>query len=409
MIRILAKIFIKGAIDGPQEAGEPETKGDGDAGSAHQDRAAVRRAYGMLCSLVGIGLNILLFAGKYLAGRLSGSIAVTADAFNNLSDAGSSLMTLVGFKFAGMKPDKDHPFGHGRIEYVSGFCVSLAILLMGVELLKTSAEKIIHPEPVDTGLLTGGILLASVAVKLYMAFYNRSIGKKIDSSAMRATAADSLSDAVATTVVFLSMVIMRTAGVNVDGWCGALVALFILYAGYGAARDTLSPLLGQAPDPELIRQIRDITMAHKEIIGIHDLVVHDYGPGRIMISLHGEVPGDGDIFELHEVIDEVETELNEKLGCEAVIHMDPIAVNDELVKRTREQVAKLVWEIDPKFTMHDFRMVNGPARTKLIFDVVVPFGYGMTDAQVREKIETAVKETWGNYSAVVKVDHDFCE
>ena len=275
--------------------------------------------------------------------------------------------------------------------------------------MKTSAEKIIHPEPVDTGLLTGGILLASVAVKLYMAFYNRSIGKKIDSSAMRATAADSLSDAVATTVVFLSMVIMRTAGVNVDGWCGALVALFILYAGYGAARDTLSPLLGQAPDPELIRQIRDITMAHKEIIGIHDLVVHDYGPGRIMISLHGEVPGDGDIFELHEVIDEVETELNEKLGCEAVIHMDPIAVNDELVKRTREQVAKLVWEIDPKFTMHDFRMVNGPARTKLIFDVVVPFGYGMTDAQVREKIETAVTETWGNYSAVVKVDHDFCE
>ena len=409
MIRILAKIFIKGAIDGPQEAGEPETKGDGDAGSAHQDRAAVRRAYGMLCSLVGIGLNILLFAGKYLAGRLSGSIAVTADAFNNLSDAGSSLMTLVGFKFAGMKPDKDHPFGHGRIEYVSGFCVSLAILLMGVELLKTSAEKIIHPEPVDTGLLTGGILLASVAVKLYMAFYNRSIGKKIDSSAMRATAADSLSDAVATTVVFLSMVIMRTAGVNVDGWCGALVALFILYAGYGAARDTLSPLLGQAPDPELIRQIRDITMAHKEIIGIHDLVVHDYGPGRIMISLHGEVPGDGDIFEINVGIDDVEPELNEKLGCEAVIHMDPIAVNDELVKRTREQVAKLVWEIDPKFTMHDFRMVNGPARTKLIFDVVVPFGYGMTDAQVREKIETAVTETWGNYSAVVKVDHDFCE
>lgn len=400
MIRILAKIFIKGTMDGPPDA-------EGAAGGT--DRAAVRRAYGMLCSLVGIGLNILLFAGKYLAGRLSGSIAVTADAFNNLSDAGSSLMTLVGFKFAGMKPDKDHPFGHGRIEYVSGFCVSLAILLMGVELLKTSAEKIIHPEPVDTGLLTGGILLASVAVKLYMAFYNRSIGKKIDSSAMRATAADSLSDAVATTVVFLSMVIMRTAGVNVDGWCGALVALFILYAGYGAARDTLSPLLGQAPDPELIRQIHDITMAHKEIIGIHDLVVHDYGPGRIMISLHGEVPGDGDIFELHEVIDEVETELNEKLGCEAVIHMDPIAVNDELVKKTREQVAKLVWEIDPKFTMHDFRMVNGPARTKLIFDVVVPFGYGMTDAQVREKIETAVTETWGNYSAVVKVDHDFCE
>ncbi len=393
----------------PRKPGSRRRKGTGMPGARISDRAAVRRAYGMLCSLVGIGLNILLFAGKYLAGRLSGSIAVTADAFNNLSDAGSSLMTLVGFKFAGMKPDKDHPFGHGRIEYVSGFCVSLAILLMGVELLKTSAEKIIHPEPVDTGLLTGGILLASVAVKLYMAFYNRSIGKKIDSSAMRATAADSLSDAVATTVVFLSMVIMRTAGINVDGWCGALVALFILYAGYGAARDTLSPLLGQAPDPELIRQIRDITMAHKEIIGIHDLVVHDYGPGRIMISLHGEVPGDGDIFELHEVIDEVETELNEKLGCEAVIHMDPIAVNDELVKRTREQVAKLVWEIDPKFTMHDFRMVNGPARTKLIFDVVVPFGYGMTDAQVREKIETAVTETWGNYSAVVKVDHDFCE
>ena len=292
---------------------------------------AVRRMYGTLCSSVGIGLNICLFAGKYLAGVLSGSIAIMADAFNNLSDAGSSLITLIGFKFAGMKPDAEHPFGHGRIEYISGLAVSAAIILMGVELAKSSVSKIISPSPVDMSMMSIAILAVSVCVKLYMCSYNRFVGKQIDSAAMKATAIDSLSDAVATSVVLLAMLVLKFTGLNVDGWCGAMVALFILYAGYSAAKDTLSPLLGQPPEEELISQIRDITLSHQEIVGIHDLVVHDYGPGRLMISLHGEVPGDGNIFELHDVIDQAEKELKDKLGCDAVIHMDPIATDDEEV------------------------------------------------------------------------------
>lgn len=283
----------------------------------------VRRSYGMLSSILGICLNIILFLGKYIAGVQCGSIAIMSDAFNNLSDAGSSIITLIGFQFAGMKPDANHPFGHGRIEYISGFIVSMAIILMGFELGKSSIEKILHPEEIDTSLLSIFILLASIGIKLYMNFYNRRIGRKIDSAAMRATATDSLSDAIATSFVLLAILVMRFTGVNVDGWCGVAVACFILFAGYSAARETLSPLLGNPPDPELVQKIHQIVMSHPEIVGMHDLIVHDYGPGRIMVSLHGEVQGDGDIFALHDKIDLIERELSEKLGCEATIHMDP--------------------------------------------------------------------------------------
>lgn len=385
MIRLLIKLFIKQG-DNPND---PDT----------------RRAYGMLCSIVGVGLNVLLFAGKYLAGVMSGSIAIMADALNNLSDAGSSLITLIGFKFAGLKADAEHPFGHGRFEYISGFIVAGAILLMGAELIKSSVAKILSPSPVDTSLLAVGILFASVCVKLYMCFYNRRIGKQIDSSAMRATAMDSLSDSVATSVVLLSMLIVKYTGFNVDGWCGVLVALFILYTGYSAAKDTLSPLLGQSPAPEFIEQIKEITLAHKEIVGIHDLVVHDYGPGRIMISLHGEVPGNGNIFELHDVIDQTEKELKHKLGCDAVIHMDPIVVDDEEISAMKRDVADLVKEIEEDLTIHDFRMVEGPTHTNLIFDVVVPFNVKITDKEVCEKIEQNVQAKWSNYFVVLNVDH----
>lgn len=369
---------------------------------------AVRRVYGMLCSMVGIGLNLILFAGKYLAGILSGSIAITADAFNNLSDAGSSLITLIGFKFAGMKADAEHPFGHGRFEYISGFLVAAAIILMGFELFKSSVEKILHPSAVDSGLLSMGILVVSVGVKLYMNYYNRAIGKRIDSAAMKATAADSLSDAVATSVVLFSMVVMKFTGLNVDGWCGLLVALFILYAGYNAAKDTISPLLGQPPEPELIEQIKEITLAHKEIVGIHDLVVHDYGPGRLMISLHGEVPGDGNIFELHDVIDQAEKELKDRLGCEAVIHMDPIASDDEEVNQMKDAVTNLVTTLDDSITLHDFRMVKGPTHTNLIFDVVIPFKSELGDREAVQKIQELVSARWGeHYFTVVNVDHSY--
>lgn len=368
---------------------------------------AVRRMYGSLCSSVGIGLNICLFIGKYLAGVLSGSIAIMADAFNNLSDAGSSLITLIGFKFAGMKPDAEHPFGHGRIEYISGLAVSAAIILMGVELAKSSVSKILSPAPVEMSMTAIVILVVSVCVKLYMCSYNRFVGRQIDSAAMKATATDSLSDAVATSVVLLAMLVLKFTGVNVDGWCGAMVALFILYAGYSAAKDTLSPLLGQPPEEELINQIRDIALSHSEIVGIHDLVVHDYGPGRLMISFHGEVPGDGNIFELHDVIDQAEKELKEKLGCDAVIHMDPIATNDDEVKSVKQCVAELVKEINGDLSIHDFRMVKGPTHTNLIFDVVVPFQLKLSDREVADEITRRVREKWENYYAVIEIDHSY--
>lgn len=367
----------------------------------------VRRAYGMLCSIVGIGLNVLLFAGKYLAGAVSGSIAVTADAFNNLSDAGSSLITLVGFQFSGKKADADHPFGHGRIEYLSGFGVSVAIILMGFELLKGSVEKIRTPEPVETGILPVTILIVSICVKLYMCFYNRSVGKRIGSEAMRATAMDSLSDSAATTAVLLSMLVEHVTGVNIDGWCGCLVACFVLYAGWNAAKDTLNPLLGEPPSKEFVEEIRSIVMAHPEIIGIHDLVVHDYGPGRRMISLHGEVSGHSDIFEIHDVIDRIEKELNRKLGCEAVMHMDPIEADNGAVTEMRTLLAEKISEDFPGVSIHDFRMVQGPTHTNLIFDAVVPYGFGKTNDEVRKGIEELVSENWENCQAVIQVEQSY--
>ncbi|MCM1498357.1 MAG: cation diffusion facilitator family transporter [Clostridium sp.] len=372
----------------------------------NKDEAECRKAYGTLCSIVGICLNILLFAGKYIAGAVSGSVAIMADAFNNLSDAGSSFITLIGFLFAGKKPDPDHPFGHGRFEYISGFIVSIAILLMGFELLRSSVSKIIHPEPVDTGILAMVILLVSILVKLYMAFYNRRIGNRIGSAAMQATAVDSLSDSAATTVVLVAMLVMRYTGVNIDGLCGILVALFILYAGYSAAKDTLDPLLGLAPEPEFVRQIQEIVMSHDLVEGIHDLVVHDYGPGRRMISLHAEVPGNRDIFEIHDKIDHIERELHEKLYCAAVIHMDPIETDNEEVARMREVVAGQVKQIDSRMTIHDFRMVTGPTHTNLIFDVVAPYDMEKDSKEIREEVQRLVSEL-GSYYAVVEIDRSY--
>ena len=365
---------------------------------------AVRRKYGVLCGAVGIVINVLLFLGKFFAGTISGSIAITADAFNNLSDAGSSLVTILGFKLAGQKPDPNHPFGHGRMEYLSGLAVAMLILLMGIELLKSSVEKILHPEAIEFSWLSVGILLAAIACKLYMASYNRSVGKKIQSSAMKATATDSLSDSLATTAVLAATLIAHFFHVNIDGWVGLAVACFILYAGYNAARDTVSPLLGQAPDPELVRSIEQAVLAFDPIVSIHDMVVHDYGPGRMMISLHAEVPADGDLVELHDTIDLAEQALKEQFQCDAVIHMDPIVTNDETVLHMRAKMAQLVQIIDPRITIHDFRMVAGPTHTNLIFDAACPFDLHMTDGEVKRQIEQTVDLLDGNYMAVVTVD-----
>ena len=370
---------------------------------------AVRRAYGTLCGAVGIVLNILLFAGKFFAGQLSGSIAVTADAFNNLSDAGSSAVTLLGFRLAGRKPDTDHPFGHGRIEYISGLVVAGLILLMGVELAKSSFDKILHPQEVTFSLPAIIIMAASVCVKLYMFLYNRSIGHMIRSAAMEATAMDSFSDAVATTAVLLAMLIGRWTGLAVDGYVGMIVAVFILLSAYKAARETLSPLLGQAPDPELVQEIRDTALSGDIVQGIHDLVVHDYGPGRMMISLHAEVPAHGDIMAMHDEIDNIEKELMEKLHCHAVIHMDPIVTDDEQINALRTQVAELVKQVDPSLTIHDFRVVRGTTHDNPIFDAVLPFSSGKTVSEAAQEIRDLVRGIDDRYRAVVTVEHSYID
>ena len=386
MISLLARLFLK---------------------AEGRDEAALRKGYGMLCGAVGIGLNILLFAGKFFAGTIAGSIAITADAFNNLSDAGSSFVTLLGFQLAGQKPDSDHPFGHGRIEYLSGLAVSMLIILMGFELAKSSLDKILHPAPVDSSWLVIAILCVSICVKLYMSFYNRSLGKKLNAPAMLATAADSLSDSIATTAVLIATLVGRFSGLMIDGWCGILVAAFILWSGFNAAKDTVNPLLGTPPTHEFVDQIKNLVMAHPAIIGIHDLIVHDYGPGRVMISLHAEVSASENVLELHDEIDNVESELREKLGCEAVIHMDPIVTDDGVTEETRKRVAALVHCIDDAINIHDFRMVAGPSHTNVIFDAVVPYGFRLTDSEVEEKIKTAVRTLDGNYFAVVKVERSY--
>jgi len=387
MISLLSRIFIR-------DRGNTES-------------AAVRKAYGVLCGAVGIALNVLLFAGKFFAGTLSGSIAITADAFNNLSDAGSSAVTLLGFQLGGQKADREHPFGHGRIEYLSGLVVSMLIILMGFELGKSSLGKILHPSEVAFSALTLAILAVSVAVKLYMFYYNRTVGRTFSSPAMQATAIDSLSDCVATSAVLLASLIEKYAKLQVDGWCGILVAAFILYSGVCAGKETLDPLLGQPPSREFVQHIRDIVMAHPKVLGIHDLVVHNYGPGRLMISLHAEVSASENVLELHDEIDNVEKELKEKLGCEAVIHMDPIVTDDGVTAQTRKKVAALVGCIDDQITIHDFRMVAGPTHTNVIFDAVVPFRFRLSDAEVEQKIKTAVRALDGNYYAVVNVEKSY--
>ncbi len=370
----------------------------------------VRQQYGMICGLVGIALNILLFVGKFAAGAISHSISITADAFNNLSDAGSSCVTLVGFKMAGAKPDVGHPFGHGRIEYIAGLIVSGAILLMAVELVRTSIDKVLHPQPVEFKALTAVVLLASILVKIYMAYYNYRIGKKLGSAAMRATATDSLSDTCATTVVLASAIIGEAFHIQIDGYCGILVGLFIFYAGVSAAKETLDPLLGQAPEETLVRQIEEIVLSHEEICGIHDLLVHDYGPGRLMISLHAEVPAEGDILELHDVIDNTEVELRRKLNCDAVIHMDPVVTEDKHILYLKENIEEIIKKIDPVISMHDFRVVAGPTHTNLIFDIVVPYDYRISDEGLVGQIqECAAKKLGEGHFVVVQVDKAYCK
>ena len=372
------------------------------------DSPAVRQAYGVLSGAVGIGLNILLFLGKWIAGTLSGSIAITADAFNNLSDAGSSIITLIGFRLSGQAPDPEHPFGHGRMEYISGLLVSVAILVMGFELIWSSFGKLRDPEPIESSALVLGILLASILVKVYMFYYNRSLSKKLDSAAMKATSVDSLSDTVATTLVLIATVISKYTGLILDGWFGLLVGIFIVYTGGSTLKETIDLLIGQPPKKEFIDEIREIVLGHSLVYGVHDLIVHDYGPGRRMISLHAEVAVDGDIQDIHEQIDHIEHELQEKLNCSATIHMDPIVTDDKEVLEMKAKVEAMVQSLDEAFSMHDFRMVKGPTRTNLIFDVEVPRKTSLTDNEIMNRLKEQVHGLPGSkYFAVIQIDHEY--
>ena len=370
---------------------------------------AVREKYGILSGAVGIVLNLLLSAGKLFAGLMTGSISITADAFNNLSDAGSSVVTLVGFKLAGQKADDGHPFGHGRMEYLAGLLVSLMILLVGVELGRSSIGKILRPEAVDFSLVSTGILAASILVKLWMGQFNRGLGRKIGSAAMAATAADSLSDAVATAAVLAGTLVNRFAHVNIDGWVGLAVAVFILRSGWGAAKDTINPLLGESPDPELVKQLRELVLSHPQVVGMHDLIIHDYGPGRRLCSFHAEVPQDADILDAHDAIDHIEREIKEKFGIETTVHMDPIATADEKVNQLRRQVADLARVVEPEMTIHDFRVVRGPTHTNVIFDAVVPHKCRLTDEEVLQRLRRAVSTLDPAYQAVIQIDRAYVE
>ncbi|MBQ5328521.1 MAG: cation transporter [Oscillospiraceae bacterium] len=389
MIKLLAGIFIENNKD-------------------YKDQK-VRSAYGYLCGIVGIVINILLFGGKFIAGFLSGSVAVTADAFNNLSDAGSSVISLIGFRLASQKPDPHHPFGHGRFEYIASLIISMVIIMMGFELGKDSVIKIINPAEVEYSALTFWVLGISILAKFYMFIYNRSIGKKIDSSTLKATATDSISDTVSTLAVLVSAILTFKFGILIDGWVGLAVAGFIMFAGISSAKETIDSLLGTPPDEEFCKSVEDIVLSHDGMIGIHDMIVHNYGPGRVFISLHAEVPSDGNFVDIHDTIDNIEHDIMRETGCLATIHMDPVDVRDELTNQMKAKVGEIISEIDEQITFHDFRMVSGPTHTNVIFDIVIPYNYKYSDEEIVSIIADKIHETDDRFFAVIDVDKDFVD
>ena len=369
-------------------------------------RTDVRERYGTLAAAVGILSNIFLCIIKGLIGLFSGSIAVTADAVNNLSDAGSSVITLLAFKIAGKPADEEHPYGHARMEYISGMAVSFIIILLGLELMGSSFEKILHPEEVGVSALTYLVLIVSIAVKLWQGMFNRNLGKRISSEALQATAADSLNDVFSTGAVLLSTLVYQFTAIPIDGWVGMLVAIFITVSGVKLIMETGSPLLGQAPDPQMVRELEEKITAYDGVIGIHDLQVHNYGPGRVFATVHAEVPANRDILVSHDIIDNIEREVGHEMNLNLVIHMDPVVTDDERLNQLHAQVQQIVVGIDSNLSMHDFRAVFGPTHTNLVFDVVVPPGFSLSDSELSRRIEQQV-QTLGSYFCVITVDHNY--
>ena len=388
MTKLLLRLFVKDA--------------------QNPDSPAVRLAVGKLAGVVGILCNALLCLGKVLAGVFSGSVALVADGVNNLSDAASSVVTLLGFRMAQQPADADHPYGHARYEYISGLVVAALILVIGADLAQSSVGKILHPQPVDTSPVVFGVLIVAILGKLWMSRFFAGLGRHIQSTTLQATSVDSRNDVISSAAVLAGCLVEHFAHLTVDGYVGLAVAVFILWSGVGIARETISPLLGQGADRGLAEKISALILSHEKVLGLHDLLVHDYGPGRVMVSLHAEVPAHGDLLELHDVVDNIEMDLSRQLNCQAVIHMDPVVTDDGLTGPLRSRVAELVKQVDPAITIHDFRVVAGPTHTNLVFDAVVPFDEKLTAAQAAEKIRALVRTMDdGRYFAVVTVENSY--
>lgn len=367
----------------------------------------VRQSYGALGGTVGIFCNILLALVKMISGLVTGSISIIADAFNNLSDAASSVVTLIGFKIGGKPADDDHPFGHGRAEYLSGVVVAILIMLVGAELFKSSIDKILEPQVVTYSILSIGIMAGSILVKFWMMRFNRVIGKKIQSSVMEATAVDSLSDCFATGVVIFGIIVDKIFHIQIDGYVGAIVAAFVFVAGIKTIKDTIQPLLGAAPDESLVSEIESVVSDYEGILGMHDLIVHDYGPNRIMITLHAEISQQMDIIDAHRLIDGLEMEIKTLFCCEASIHMDPIATDDELTNEMREVVENMVKAIEPDMSIHDFRIDIEDEVTTLAFDVLVPFQCAMSSEEIKAHISDKLKLINPNYGMMINIDKGY--
>lgn len=372
------------------------------------EEAKVRTAYGVLASLVGIVCNLLLFVGKLAVGLVLHSVSVMADAFNNLSDAASSVIGFIGVKMAEKPADEEHPFGHGRIEYIAALIVSFLVIEVGFTFFKNAIAKIRTPEELSFNRISMGILLASVAVKLWLSFFNKKLGKRVNSTVMQATATDALGDVVTTLATMGSILFFYFTKINIDGYVGLVVSLLVMWAGVGIAKDTLEPLIGQSVDPKLYREISEFVESYDGILGSHDLIVHNYGPTKSLASIHAEVPNNVDIETSHEIIDRIERDAAKKLGIFLVIHMDPVETADAQVAEVKAEVQEVLHQMDERLSLHDFRMVDGEKWINLIFDVVVPFSYGENDRpKLREAIEEKVRSLDERYHCVITFDSGF--
>lgn len=372
-----------------------------------QDKKSVHRyrnKYGSVTSIIGILINLILFVGKFIAGTLISSVSVTADAINNLSDAGSSIIALVSFKISSKPADRDHPFGHARFEYVASMIVSFIIMTIGFRLISTSVEKIIHPEEGNFSVVTVIILAVSILLKLWLFLFYKKIGKRLDSTVIIASSADSLSDVVSTSAVLASVIIIKLTGFNTDGYMGVAVAVFIMFSGLKILLETKNHILGMAPDESMMDKIVSEAKSHPETLGVHDIVIHNYGPGRCFASLHVEVDGRSDIFQTHDVIDNIEKDVFNKLGVHCVIHLDPIETDNQAVNRLKEKITFIITGINRDITIHDFRYVPGHTHTNLIFDIAVPYEVKEDDAALVADIEAAVHDILPNYNAIITVD-----